>query len=298
MKIKYLLLATVISFSFCTKQNEFVINKEKKQITVGSKPRLTISYEADENISNAIEIVDFFLLADDYLKKIAPSSKAQIQVKITKDKRDYYKLFFAFADSYFENYENRALLYGLIQLQWEKLISDSFKKTDKISIILRNERYKKIRIDDFSDLFSDNHLNENELEHIYPYAIKYLLDMNNVLFVSLQELMERDIRYFGVDKIDNIFYQVLIVPEITEFSRYIIKRYGYKATIKFVKVAYSQKAWKTIFKEEIGEVEKIFVEAIEKTKFTGKFNQDTFILKIDVLLKLYNTGTKATMFAK
>jgi hypothetical protein len=199
---------------------------------------------------------------------------------------DYRRLFFSLGIYSLYDFKNDLIKFGLIQREWKGLISGS----------INNEKYGIIPIRDFQDLFTDYKLNGTDLSQLYPYMVNYLL--KEILFVSIQEVLERPGRYLTENELGTVFCEVVVLPETVEFTDYLVKKFGYDRVFKIAKVEYSKQSWKSILGEEINETEEYFSKEIKSRKYNGLYENKEFTDKLDAFLKLYNKITKPTLFRK
>jgi hypothetical protein len=292
MKRYIWIIIPLLAATFCAPPPEITIDKEAQVVAVSSKPALTISYETD--MVSATNVAGF--LADSIMRfsRIARTDTTNINIKLDDKTPDYYRLFFTTGDRYFADYKNTPIIYGILQLEWESILNSRINRNDPVSVMLRRERYNTIRIKDFQNLFARNHINRQDLTKVFPYI--NLFTLREVLFISVQEIMERPSRYVGTRHIDTIVFNVVIIPEITEFTRFLVRKFGRRRVIRFAREEYSVAGWKKAFGEEINETEAQFADYIEDMEFDGIFKNQSFINEFEELLKLYNTITKDSIF--
>lgn len=207
---------------------------------------------------------------------------------------DLYDLLFRLGGAYFQNAPNQALVMALLQDCWIRLGKHPRYKAMLWQKILARQRHLLVRIPDFEKLFARYQLDTVSLLEVYAYINLYLLD--EIYFVSVQELMSRPYRYFHDSFYSSIFSQVVILPEMYGFYQYLYKQYGTRRLMKALRTSYSPDAWMKIFGEGVNETEDGFRRSIENTTFRIFTAQPALKSELDSLLKLYNTTTKATLF--
>ncbi len=201
-----------------------------------------------------------------------------------------YRLFYQLGLFFLSDMKNDLIKYGIIQMEWNDLL---LKNNNQF---LGPEKYNLIRISDFSDLMNKYGLNNNDLLEVYPYTVKYLL--NQILFISPQEILSRPARYLTENELENIFCQVVILPEVTEFTAYIKNKFGINRLLMLSESEFTIKNWKSISGEEMSDTEGGFAKNIENKNFQGIFLDKGFTGSLDRNLELYNKITKPTLFKK
>lgn len=209
---------------------------------------------------------------------------------------NYYRLFFQFGTAALSDWKNEVLKYGWLQSQWLSLLNGSGGGKGILKRMFQSEPLSDIRIDDIRSYFHSNSLAVNEEPDIYPYAVNYLL--REIYFVSIQEILSRPSRYLTVREIDDTFCQMVMLPEVTEFTRYVNKKFGAQKLAEAGREEYSKEGWKKLFGEEMHDTEGDFSKNIEKRSYSGRFADHDFTEKLDDLFKVMNKMTKPTLFKK
>ncbi len=239
----------------------------------------------------------YFPFIQDCLKNFSRFSKpdnAALILELNLTNTSLYDLLFILGGKYFSDYQNQALVVGMLQDRWATILMEHNNFPDEIASYLDQEWYNIIMIKDFKDLLSSEKVTRKDVEEIYKYLNLYLLDQ--VYFVSLQEVMERPYRYFHPEFFRSYFSQIVILPELRFFYSYINKKYSRNRIKNLMKQKYGVEEWEKNTGEQIHEVEDGFRKSIETQKFTFLDDNQSFKVKLDALLKLYNTTTKSTLF--
>ncbi len=294
--MRYLILIVSLFFIFsCTsKPVEFQYNTDNNQAyTISTSPNIII--KSPEKTEFDVSYITLLKIILSEFKKIAPHSADTIFLEFENADWDFYDLYYQLGGQYFKDYKNAALLMGMLQKIWIDISLDN-----KYSVFISHKvlplKYYIIGIEEFDTLFKKYSLDEQGFRDLYEYVNKYLLEQ--ILFVSVQELMESPYKYFQGSFYKSIFTHAVILPEMTEFYSYILRIYGKRRVLNCMSVEYSRENWKKIFHEEINETENNFRIQIEDQKYEGIYNNPQFLEELNVLLKLYNTSTKATLFSK
>jgi hypothetical protein len=207
-----------------------------------------------------------------------------------------YMMFFRIGDSYLSGINNKLIRYGLIEMEWMKLVAVSENNTDKLSMSLQGEKYNRVRIDDIRQTIQAYRLQDNELEQFLPYVVNYLL--KEIFFVSLQEILDRPERYLNSADMESIFSQIVVLPEITLFTDYLVKKFGLKKVLELGCTDFSKDKWNKILKEPVNETEADYTKMMENYSFNGIYNDKAFDEELNSYLEMYNKMTKPTLFRK
>jgi hypothetical protein len=284
-KAAILLFALVIAS--CKQTGTIHPDPDHQVIRISSTPAVTLKYTSDEE--SAMEAAKFTLEAMNVLNGMGAGRSDPIDLVYTGNE-DPYELFFMLGDAYFNGYKNKPLVYGLINLEWQKRVENGDWKDEAGSLTYG------IRLPEMQKLVDDYGLDKKQKNTLYLYVNSFLL--REIYFVSVQEMMERGYLYFTPAEVENVFFQSVILVEMTEFARFLSVRFGYGKTMKLAKEAYSREFWQANLGEGVPEVENDFVVTFEEMKLEGVLADSNFIGEIDKLLTLYNTGTKTTLFQR
>ena len=276
-------------------KNPVRIDETEKKIVIESKPPVEIAVKTDWRtaIIAAKTVEDNIMLFQTW--DVSKANKIELTLDAASDD---YLLMAEVAEQYFAHWKNKSMLFGLIEWIRRNRIAESETKTDFVSMILRGERYRFIRIADFENLFAASKLTPQDMLAVNIYINRFLLKQDNLLFISVQELAERNSVYFSSKNIQDVFFQIVVVPETELFVRFLIAKFGFQPVLDFSKREYSKDAWTMGFKEEVFETEKAYAEWIEKSEMTPNLRKAEFTNEMNRLLNLYNCTTKQTMFQK
>ncbi|MGC8765061.1 MAG: hypothetical protein ACP5QT_04170 [Brevinematia bacterium] len=216
-----------------------------------------------------------------YRKNFVPSSSKEIKYSSP------YVLFFEIASSYYNELKNLALKYGIIECDWF-MFRNRFLKKD-------NESKKIFRIDELDNFAIKHSLSEREKSELYKFSVNFLL--SETIFVSIQELFERQYRYFSINELEMPFSRLVIIPEVKEFAEFMIEKFGRRRVIDFARTEYSKENWKRFFGEAVNDIEEEFSKRIENYKFSSFFYTEDGE-KLKQLFSLYNKNSKTILFKK
>lgn len=287
MKKAAILLSILLVIASCKHTGTIHPDPENKIIKIDSQPAVTLRYTSDDQ--TAMDAAKFVAEAVGALNGMGGGRNDAIDIVYTGNE-DAYKLFFMLGDAYFSEYKNKPLVYGLINLEWQKRVENGNWKDEAEGLTFG------VRLPELQKLVDEYGLNKKEINDLYLYVNSFLL--REIYFVSVQEMMERGYLYFTPDEVDEVFFQSVILVEMTEFARFLAVRYGYGKTMKLAKEPYSREFWQANLGEGVPEVEDTFVTGFEEMKLNGVLADSNFIKEIDKLLTLYNTGTKTTLFQR
>ncbi|NPV00081.1 MAG: hypothetical protein HPY53_01750 [Brevinematales bacterium] len=265
----------------------------KKSIIVGTTPSVEIHYVSAPEI--ALTYAEFFEGMIAVWNGYSPSKAGNIIIELGENPELYTAMFKAGTD-YFAALDNKAVIFGIIQYEWEKRVLDSFTHDDFISQLLKSQQYRIIRIRDFEVLFQKFQLTRKEMDQVYRVICRYLYQQ--VLFISVQELMDNDPRYFNIQELDQVFSQAVTLPQMADFVRFVVERYGKDRLVEFGKVPFSTDKWSELFGEPLNNIEEEYSYEIQKAGIDGIYTNSEFGAWFGKVLALYNTTTKDTLFQK
>lgn len=297
MKKFGILFLSVLFFGSCGKNWKFSagisVDEGEQMIVLDSDPEITIHYST--GLSEALSAAHFMEKAIEKMNQYGKAKSENYTVYL-KDGSDFYELFFELGEVYFAGCENKALAFGVINMAWQEWVESSLQNEDFISYILRAEKYNLIRIDEFRDLFESYEIDLEEVILATRYVDNYLL--NDILFVSIQELQEKDYRYYTTSDLDSFFMQGVVLLEMTDFARFLKKRYGVGKLSKLIDTVYDDEDWLNALGESKYDAETAFADFVQDTRFTGIFTDSDFLSELNSLLDLYNSTTKDTLFSR
>jgi hypothetical protein len=265
----------------------------KKTIIIGTSPSVEIRYASAPEI--ALTYAYFFESMIGIWNSYSPSKSQNIIIELGTTP-DLYTSMFKAGEDYFSFLDNKGIIYGIIQYEWEKRVLESITRGDFISLLLKAQQYRLIRIRDFELLFQKYQLTQKEMGELYSVINRYLYQQ--VLFISVQELMDNDPRYFNLQELDRVFSQAVTLPQIADFIGFVVERFGKDRLIEFGKVPFSTEKWSELYGEPLNIVEEEYAFEIQKAGLSGIYTNNDFALWFGKVLALYNTTTKDTLFYK
>ncbi|MFN3660953.1 MAG: hypothetical protein ACK4TN_06950 [Brevinematales bacterium] len=220
--------------------------------------------------------------------------KLSDEVRLTGD---LYQDTFLIGNKLLRDWKNLTLRWAWIQQVWETMRYEADISKDEWASLLKKEMISYVRMRDFDDLFRKYQLNQFQVREARQYLIQFLIV--EVYFVSLQELMERYGRYYTMNDLPTVFFQLVVLPESVEWLTFLQKRYG-KGTIRQVaRMTYDKEAWEKKLGKPVSDLESEFVKGLENKKFSmGIWTNLDFVHEYQNLLALYNQSTKQTLFKK
>jgi hypothetical protein len=299
VKSGLILMISIFFIYSCSGVNRVKIENENlsgdKKILIfrgaGSIPVVEIIYPANEN-----KISQFSTFAAQSLLCFYPYIKNDIHhtYRIPYSD-DYYRVFYSIGFHLLSDWKNDLFKYGIIEIEWEKLLTklkmDLFYKNDDLT----NEYRRFFRVGEIDDLLS-SHSAYKEYEQIYPYTIRFHL--KEITFISIQEFYSRQARYYSPDYVESLFTRMTVIPESVEFTRYILKRFGKSRFLLLASTEYNSDNWEKITDEKISETEENFSRSMENYPFNGIFRDALFTNQFYNVLKIYNKNTKQILFRK
>lgn len=293
---KIMILLFVVSLTACGKDwkfnNEVVVDPDTKTVILESSPSVKMTYRGS---------LDQALTASHYLEEVIGTFNGlgtagvdEINIDLSDDDIDFRGLFFRIGKVYFSDFQNQAIAWGIINLKWQELIRQSIEKEDYLSLLLKPYRYEMIPIEDFKELFKEYQLTIDDMSQLAQYINYFLLE--GILFVSVQEMQDRSWRYFSLDDLNTFFFQGVILVEMTEFIRFLEKRYGMKKVLQLASLPYDKEEWAGYVGVELTEIERDFAKMLESGDYTGAFTNPDFLEELNRLLILYNSETTTTLF--
>ncbi|MFN4215847.1 MAG: hypothetical protein ACK4HQ_00385 [Brevinematales bacterium] len=216
------------------------------------------------------------------------------EVRLTGDP---YQDTFLIGNKLLKDWKNLTLRWAWIQQVWETMRYEAEVSRASWASFLKKEMISYARIRDFEDLFRKYQLSQFQVREARQYLIQFLIV--EVYFVSLQELMERYGRYYTMNDLPTVFFQLVVLPESVEWLTFLQTRYG-KGTIRQVaRMMYDKQAWEKKLGKPVSDLESEFVKGLENKKFTmGIWANLGFVHEYQNFLALYNQSTKQTLFKK
>jgi len=241
-----------------------------------------------ENNRNEIKTLIAFILRH-FKGNIKPQS---VLVAKKINYKNPYQLFFEIGDNLYYNWKNILLKTGIIENEWFIFLN---KYHDKLEILKKekNNIFRLYEIDNFLAGIDKGGLAKVEA---FKYSVKFLLREN--LYTSMQEFFSRPNRYFKSSEIESIFYRMVVIPEVLEFTRYLIKKFGKKKVIDLAQNYLATEKWKLILGEEINDIEAEFSKYIENYKFKLFSPGSNYVNEFEKLIITYNRNTKEVLFKK
>jgi hypothetical protein len=276
----------------CSGINRIKIENEKKILIFkgsGSIPVIEIDYQGDPG-----KIAYYSSFADKALTSFYPYVKNDFSrtFRISYSD-DYYRLFYSIGVHMLSDWKNDLLKYGIIEIEWEKLL---YKFKNQFRDIDPADEYGRFfRIGEIDDLLRTR-LPSKDFDQIYPFTVRF--HIKEITFISIQEFYSRQARYYSPDYIENPFTRMIVIPESVEFTRYILNRFGKTRLLLLSSTEYTSDNWKNLTDEKISETELDFSRRMENYPFYGTFTDTMFTNELYSILKIYNKNTKQTLFRK
>ncbi len=209
---------------------------------------------------------------------------------------DYYRLFYSIGLHLLSGWKNELFKYGVIELEWRNLLS-GFKNEPFFSDKEIKSQYGKyFRIQDIDDVMVKHIMKPDDAVMINPYAVNFLL--KEISFISIQEFFSRQDRYYSPGDLDSVFTRMTVIPESSEFTRFVLNKFGRERLLNLASIEFSNETWLNLTDEKINETESSFSKSIENYNFTGVFKNTDFTNELYGILKIYNKNTKKTLFRK
>ncbi|OHD56080.1 MAG: hypothetical protein A2Y33_01390 [Spirochaetes bacterium GWF1_51_8] len=292
-----IILFVTLFFVSCGNQWEFrnklTHDPAAKMIVVSGKPGLEIRYACPPE--TALSYTKFFEEFAGNLSGYSAPLKDTIVIDLPASP-DLYTSVFRLGTEYFNGVDNKAVVFGIIQYEWKKQLLASFDGGGFLSQWLRAEQYKPVRIKDFEIIFSKFKLNRDEMNLVYRYICRFLFQQ--VLFISVQELMDNDPRYFTLTELDHVFLQAVTLPQMADFIQYTVEKFGKDKLIEFAKQPFAVEKWTELFGEPLNITEEQYTFEIQKANLVGIYTNTQFTGLLDTVLQLYNSTTKQVLFQK
>jgi hypothetical protein len=200
---------------------------------------------------------------------------------------DYYLLFYSIGLHLLSDWRNELLKYGIIEMEWRNLLRGGYLKSYS-----RNH----FRIPDIDGVMGKYELTPEDEGLVDAYTVNFLI--KEISFISVQELLSRQARYYNPAEIDTVFTRMTVIPESSEFTVYVLKKFGMARLKNLASTEYGNETWFKMTDEKINETEGSFAKNIENYKFTGIFENSGFTNELYGVLKTYNKNTKKTLFRK
>lgn len=286
--MKRWLLWGIIGLLFSCARLDVEIQNERLTLRL-SHTMLTLVFPASPSPSHVAFYSEVF-------RRLATLEKAKIsdEVRLTGDP---YQDTFLIGNKLLKDWKNLTLRWAWIQQVWETMRYEADTSKAPWVSLLKEEMVSYARIRDFDDLFRKYGLSLSQIREARQYLIQFL--SVEVYFVSLQELMERYGRYYTMNDLPTVFFQLVVLPESVEWLTFLQKRYG-KGTIRQVaRMTYDKESWAKKLGRTVSDLESEFVKGLENKKFTmGIWANLDFVHEYQNLLSLYNQSTKQTLFKK
>ncbi|MCX7882785.1 MAG: hypothetical protein N2314_06150 [Brevinematales bacterium] len=210
---------------------------------------------------------------------------------------DRYQDLFLMGNRLLKNWKNLTLRWAWIQQVWETMRWEAEKSSLPWASLMKEEMLSYARVRDFEDLFQKYRLTSLQIREARKYLIQFL--SVEVYFVSLQELMERYGRYYTMNDLPTVFFQIVVLPESVEWLEFLQKRYGERRVKELARLVYEKKTWEKRLGKPVSDLESEFVKGLENRKFTlGIWTNLDFVHEYQNLLSFYNRSTKSTLFKK
>ncbi len=208
-----------------------------------------------------------------------------------------YQDFFRVGNQMLRSWKNLTLRWAQIQQVWESMRWEAENSRASWALPLKEEMISFCRIRDFENFFQKYQLKPSQLREARAYLIQFL-DVE-VYFVSLQELMERYSRYYTLDDLTTVFFQLVVLPESVEWLSFLQKRYSRAVVRELALLSYDKPTWDKRLGKPVSDLESEFVKGFQKRNFSHSVwkNLD-FVHEYQQLLSLYNSATKSTLFKK
>ncbi|URA09470.1 hypothetical protein [Thermospira aquatica] len=208
-----------------------------------------------------------------------------------------YQDFFRVGNQMLRGWKNLTLRWAQIQQVWENMRWEAERSKASWALPLRGEMLSFSRIRDFENFFQKYQLKPDQLREARAYLIQFL-DVE-VYFVSLQELMERYARYYTLNDLPTVFFQLVVLPESVEWIEFLQRRYGRTLVRELGLVSYDKSTWEKKLGKPVSDLESEFVKRFQRMKFShGVWKNLDFVHEYQQLLTLYNSSTKSTLFKK
>lgn len=286
MNITHILIFSLISLiSGCMSLDRGLVKSKDSYEYLYKKSRLIVTfspgYENEQNIIQTSEMLGFLL------KRIPIQKKQDFYIEGLTDNLFYNfhtageALFFSRLD---DAYQNRMLIYGYLGFLYSQFSYSRHQMTP-------------IPLESFNELFAGQKFSRKEYNAWIDTAVDFAV--KEIFFISILELLERQGRYFYPAKTQEELYRVLIYPEALSFWQYMESRFGRQLLLKAAQKPYSPDEFKTLFAEQISDLEAGYVKRIQagaaKNQLTDRKNLYESYLQ---LLGLYMSGTKKSLMRK
>lgn len=285
---RYVVLTVLITLAAagCSK-TAGISDEGTNALRIASKPAIVLHYAGDRE--SAVTAARFLRDALRVLKHTAPGRTNAISMNYTGIE-DPYVLYYILGDAYFSEYRNKPVVYSLLQIEWQKRVDSGAWRAEADGLTYG------IRLPEMQALIDKYNLTPGEKKDFYLYINDFLL--REIYFVSVQEMMERNFLYFTPEAVKTVFYQAVISAEMTEFTKFLIAKYGMAKVVQAARADYAKDTWKAMFGEDVSDVERSFVQTFDKKAFPGRLSQTDFVTEADKMLTLFNTGTKSSLFQR
>lgn len=268
-------------------------------------------YQASYSIKNVPSSIKIRLSVDDSLrgaykeaisewcvmfyKNISASGSVFSNALAFTGTNQAYILFYQVGARMLRHIKNDLVLAAVLENTW-----NAWYRDNRSHPVMNNELYRSseyLHNQDIGSWWQSLRTGEPPAGLLSRYAVKYLLDQ--VLYVSVMELMNRSYRYYNTQDVGTPFYQTVILPESMQFYEYMDKKFGRGMVMKFALTPFTDSNYKAVFGEELYESERLFTGAVTQGGFNNTpLEYETNRSTLDNILKLYNTATKPTLFQK
>jgi len=210
---------------------------------------------------------------------------------------DPYQNTFLIGQVILQNWKNLTLRWAWIQQIWEDMRWEAVTSSRPWTPVMKETPLSFTQVRDFASLFQKYQLTGFQIREARKYLIQFL--SVEVYFVSLQELMERYGRYYTMNDLPTVFFQVVVLPESVEWLEFLQGRYGRGTIRRLARLAYDKQVWEKKLGKPVSDLESEFVKGLEGRRFTtGIWASLDFVHEYQNLLTLYNQSTKSTLFKK
>ena len=187
---------------------------------------------------------------------------------------DFYNIF-AIGDAFFlggvEPYQNKMAVYAFLCSVYSRALGEA------------------LPVANFEELAKKLSTKRSEINN---YTIVYSLD--NIFFVSILEMLERQNRYFYSARAKDELFRILFYPELLGFWEYGAGRFGRTLMFDFALKPYTEESARVLFGESVPDLEKAFVDSVRaqnsKTTLSMEFRD-----QYDELLETAMKNTKQSL---
>ncbi|MGL5722346.1 MAG: hypothetical protein ACRCY4_08105 [Brevinema sp.] len=234
---------------------------------------VTVSFANPED-ATPDRLKDLSKMVDVLVKEMPASLKTDV-IEVEGLTSDNFYNIFVIGHSYFLGavtpYQNKMAVYAFISWVYNKALGGT------------------LPVVSFEELAQSASANRKEINN---YTIVYSLD--NIFFVSVIEMFERQDRYFYSARAKDDLFRILFYPELLGFWEYGAGRFGKSMMFDFALKPYSTEDFRVMFGEDVADLEKAFVDSVRAQNSKTTLSMD-FRNQYDELLEDAMKNTKQSL---